>query len=69
MEPRYKRLSSQLGKTINDMGAHMPHAVVGIIRKRRTRKHETGERLNGGSRVKPLTEYNPYPVEFTPASM
>lgn len=63
------RYKNQLGKKIPDPGAHMSHVVVGLIRKRRTRKKEMSESLKGGSKQDPRKEYNPYPVEFQPGSM
>jgi hypothetical protein len=66
---RVKYLSNQLGKKIQEPGAHIPNAAVGIIRKRRTKKQELKERLVGGHGVKPTKENNPYPVEFSPASL
>ena len=66
MEARHKKLASQLGKTISHIGTHIPHAVVGIIRKRRSLKSGLQENLKGGSKVSPLKEYNPYPLDFPP---
>lgn len=66
---RVKKLSSQLGHKINDIGSHMPSAAVGIIRKRRSKKQGFDERLKGGSHVKPLKEYDPFPMDFLPSSM
>lgn len=69
MESRIKKLSSQLGHKIPDAGAHIPHVVVGLIRKRRSKKKDAKEQLVGGSKVKPTKEYNPHPFEFVPGSM
>lgn len=66
---RIKKLSSQLGHRIAEPGAHMPSAAVGIIRKRRSQKAGINERLKGGSQVKPIKEYNPFPFDFIPSSM
>lgn len=66
---RAKKLSSQLGHTIKDLGAHMPSSVVGVIRKRRKKSEALKQNLVGGSKVKPLKEYDPYPMEFLPSSM
>lgn len=66
---RTKYLSSQMGKSINHMGAHMPSAVVGILRKRRSKKEALAENLKGGSKVEPLKEYDPYPNDFLPTGM
>lgn len=66
---RVKHLASQMGKTINHIGAHMPSAVVGIIRKRRGRAEQLKTMQKGGSSVAPLKEYDPYPLESLPGSM
>lgn len=69
MPSRYRTMGEQLGKTIPHIGAHMPSAVVGIIRKRRKKRDEISENLKGGSKVAPLKEYSPYPVEFGAMSL
>ena len=66
---RTKYLASQLGKNISNIGSHMPHAVVGILRKRRRKEEGFHIMEKGGSKVKPLAEYNPYPMEFLDGSM
>lgn len=66
---RTKYLANQMGKNINHIGSHMPTAVVGILRKRRTKSQGYSEKIKGGSKVKPLKEYDPYPMDFTPGSM
>lgn len=66
---RTKYLAHQMGKNINHIGSHMPSAVVGIIRKRRSKAAGESENLKGGSKVAPLKEYNPYPFNFIPGSM
>ena len=55
-----RKYSSQLGRKIPDAGAHIPHVVVGLIRKRRTKKHNDIYK-DGGSKIDPRMEYNPYP--------
>jgi len=47
----------------------MPHAAVGIIRKKRKKHADLHENLKGGSKHDPKTEYNPFPTEFLPGSM
>lgn len=69
MVSRRKKLASQLGKKIPEPGAHMPHVVVGLLKKRRTRKSDLNQQLEGGSKVKPIKEYDPHPMEFLPGSM
>ncbi len=66
---RVKKLSSQLGHKIHDIGAHMPSAAVGIIRKRRSQRAGLKENLKAGSKVKPIVSDNPYPMDFLPGSM
>lgn len=55
-----QKYRNQLGKKIQDPGAHMPHAVVGILLKKQ-RKKDRLYHQKGGSKVKPVVEYNPYP--------
>lgn len=69
MVHRYRQMGEQLGRRIPDPGAHMPHVVVGLIRKRRSKKHDFRENLKGGSKESPIKEYNPYPMDFLPGSM
>lgn len=66
---RIKKLTSQLGHRIPDPGAHIPHVVVGLIRKRRSKRAGLAENLKGGSKVRPIIENNPYPMDFLPGSM
>lgn len=58
-----------MGKNVSSIGSHMSSAVVGILRKRRSRKEGENQNLKGGSKVKPLKEYDPYPFDFIPGSM
>ena len=60
MSTRKKYLASQLGKTIAEPGAHMAHAAVGILlKKRRLKSREMY--IKGGSANKPIKEYDPFP--------
>lgn len=68
MSDRTKYLASQMGKNINHIGSHMPTAVVGILRKKRAKTDDIKLNTKGGSKVKPLVEYDPYPKEFVPGS-
>jgi len=68
MVQRYKKMGDQLGKNISHVGSHMPTVAVGILRKRRIRKVDNKELASGGSKVKPLKEYNPYPTQFNPST-
>ena len=62
MSTRKKYLVSQLGKTIQEPGAHMAHAAVGLLlKKRRLKAREMY--IKGGSSQKPIKEYDPFPRE------
>lgn len=71
METRFKKLASQLGKKIPNPGAHIPHAVVGLIRRRNSKKKGLNEKLEikGNRKGSLLDKYNPFPFEFLPGSM
>lgn len=67
---RYKsKFESQLGKTPGHYGSHMSHVVVGLIRKRRTKKEEKRDQILKDGKTKPLESDNPFPAEFIPGSM
>jgi hypothetical protein len=69
---RFRKLASQLGKKIPDPGAHMPHAVVGLIRRRISKKEAYRENIhikNGSKKKSLLRDYNPFPMDFIPGSM
>lgn len=63
------RRYSRLGKKIVNPGAHMPHAAVGLILKKRRKKQDIKENPNGKWAADPKTQYNPYPLEFVPENM
>lgn len=71
MEARFKKLANQLGKKIHDPGAHIPHAVVGLIKRRNSKKKGLKEKLEikGNRKGSLLDKYNPFPLEFEPGSM
>jgi len=71
MAYRYRKLANQLGKKIQDPGAHMPHAAVALIRRRNTKKQGMNEKIEikSGSKGSLLRKYNPFPMEFLPGSM
>ena len=64
MESRFKKYASQLGKKINDPGAHIPTAAVGLLRKRRRQDEIKKELIKAGSKVPALVSDNPFPNEY-----
>lgn len=60
---------NQLGKKIKSVGAHMPHAAVGIVLKKRRKKQDLKENEHGKLNADPKTQYNPFPMEFAPENM
>jgi hypothetical protein len=62
MASRKRYLASQLGKEIAEPGAHIAHAAVGILLKKRRFK-DREMYIKGGSANKPIKEYDPFPRE------
>ena len=62
MSSRRKYLANQLGKEVSEPGAHMAHAAVGLLLKKRRLK-DREMYIKGGSANKPLKEYDPFPRE------
>ena len=57
---RYKKLSNQLGKKVKEPGAHIAHAAVGILLKKRRFK-DREMYIKAGSKEKPIKAMNPFP--------
>ena len=61
---RYKKLASQLGKTIPEPGAHIAHSAVLLLRKMRKKKKDLSDHITTTSSTKPIVKDNPFPEEF-----
>jgi hypothetical protein len=69
---RYRKLESQLGKKIEEPGAHMPHAAVGLLRKLRRKRRENQdmvEPLKLERDMKAIDKNDPFPLELNVDSM
>ena len=66
---RRKYLASQLGKKIQNPGSHMAHAAVMILRKKRKKHMDKSKDFEGGSKVPPIKEYDPFPLEYEPQNL
>jgi|HubBroStandDraft_6_1064221.scaffolds.fasta_scaffold6580408_1 hypothetical protein len=62
MSSRRRKLMLNVSTNIGHAGSVMPHAAVGILKKRR-KKGELLMYVKGGSKTDPVTQDNPFPYE------
>ena len=60
---------NQLGKKIANPGAHIPHAAVALILKKRRKKQDMKDDSPVKLRTEPKKSYSPFPMEFQPENM